>query len=123
MSKAGLMVTVKSEVPESLLALVACTVKVNVPTVVGVPLTVPALIPTPGGREPRLMDHVHVHGLPPSVALRLPEYGAPTSPVPGREPLTTTCPAAVAANTSIRTSAPAKLCNRNLSLRLIMATG
>jgi hypothetical protein len=74
MSKAGLMVTVKSEVPESLVALVACTVNVNVPTVVGVPLTAPVLLSTlTPGSEPELMVHVHVHGPPPSVTLRLPE--------------------------------------------------
>jgi hypothetical protein len=69
------MVPETLSVPETMVAFVAVTVKLNGPDMVGVPLTEPlaGLILTESGSAPLVIIHVHVHGLPPSVALRLPE--------------------------------------------------
>jgi len=85
MPKAGLIVMVMPSVPE-LRRSVACTVNIEVPSDVGVPLMLTLLPlvelrPRPAGGEPAEMAHVHrTQGSVVSVAVRVREYETETSP-------------------------------------------
>jgi hypothetical protein len=67
-----------------------CTVKLEVPAVVGVPLIAPlAASDSPAGSEPTVVDHV----LPPDppLATRVCEYATPTVPLGSEEVVTVNC--------------------------------
>jgi hypothetical protein len=70
---------------------VTCTVKLDWPLLVGVPLIVP-LLPRlrPGGSDPDVT--VHEYGVVPPEAIRVDEYGAPTVPLGSAAVVITTPP-------------------------------
>lgn len=99
-----------------------CTVKFEVPAVVGVPLSTPVLLrETPAGKDPVLTDQV-CEPVPP-VAVKVCEYAVPTVPLGMVEALLIAMAAATVRDSVLVMVAPAASVSRMIGLLTCAAVG